>query len=254
MIPVAERITIEFTKPDDRVGRKNDGHSWVQCLENRPTHRKLLGAVKHGVKAWVERAINVHIVRRPKFARSEWVTEHHHQFYDNPWCHGRDVADYLISRGLQTSHNLLDFGCGSIRAGIWLIGYLDSGHYFGVDAHLQSLEAAVQYEIPLHRLEHKQPRFLHSGTFEIEYFRQAFDVILVSSVLIHLSETQVDLALRNITRALDPSGKLVVAPRLPLDEATLRTKYGLDLSHAEKQPNRFVDMETPWFELTLSKV
>jgi 2-polyprenyl-3-methyl-5-hydroxy-6-metoxy-1,4-benzoquinol methylase len=250
-MPVAEHITIEFT---NRVDRKKDDYSWVQGLEKRPTYRRLFGAVKHGVKTWVEQATNVHIVRRAKFARSEFVAEYHHHSYDNPWCHGRDVGDYLISRGLQPSHNLLDFGCGSIRAGIWLIGYLDSGHYFGMDAHLPSLEAAVQYEIPLHRLEHKQPRFLHSRTFEIDYFRQTFDVILASSVLNHLSETQVDLALRNITSALAPSGKLVVAPRLPLDEATLKTKYRLDLIHAEKRPNRFVDMETPWFELMSSKV
>lgn len=247
---VAEHLTIEFTNRGDR---EKDDYSWVQGLEKRPTYRKLFGTVKHGVKTWVERAINVHIVRRAKFARSEFVTEYHHHSYDNPWCHGRDVADYLISRGLQTSHNLLDFGCGSIRAGIWLIGYLDSGHYFGVDAHLRSLEAAVQYEIPLHRLEHKQPKFLHSRTFEIDHFRRTFDVILASSVLNHLSETQVDLALRNITRVLAPSGKLVVAPRLPIDETTLKTKYGLDLTHAEKRPNRFVDMETSWFELISSK-
>ena len=251
-MPVVERITIEFASSD--VGRKNHDYSWVRSLENRSARRKIFGAVKHGAKTLVERTLKVNIVRRPRLARSELATEYHHHSYDKPWCHGRDIADYLISRGLQTSHNLLDFGCGSIRAGIWLIGYLDSGHYFGLDAHLQSLEAAVQYEIPLHRLEHKQPRFLHSKTFEIAHFQQTFDVILASSVLNHLSEAQLDLALRSITAVLSPSGKLVVVPQLPLDEATLKVKYRLDLIHVEKRLSRFIDEETPWFELMLSKV
>ena len=253
-MPVAEHIAIEFTHRDDSVGRKTIDYSWVQCLENRGAHRKAFGAVKHGIKMLLERTINVRIVRRARYAHSELVTEYHHHSYDNPWSHGRDVADYLISRGLRTSYNLLDFGCGSIRAGIWLIGYLDSGHYFGMDAHLQSLEAAVQYEIPLHRLEHKQPRFLHSGTFEIAHFCQTFDVILASSVLNHLSNTQLDLALRNITPALAQSGKLIVAPELPLDEATLRSKYGLELIYTEQRQSEFTDRETPWFELARSKV
>ncbi len=251
---MAKQITIEFTRPDNNAIDKKDNYSWVQCLEHRPSHRKLFLALQHKLKTFLERALNVQIVRRPKLARSQLLTEYHHQSYQNPWCHGRDIADYLISRGLQTSHHLLDFGCGSIRAGIWRIGYLDSKHYFGVDAHLQSLEAAVQYEIPLHRLEHKQPRFLHSATFEIAHFQRAFDVILASSVLNHLNEAQLDLALRSITAALAPSAKLVVAPLLPLHEETLRAKYGLDLVHVEKRPNKFVDEETPWFELMLSKI
>jgi hypothetical protein len=249
---MAERIAIELSHPNDDPIPKQPNYSWVQRLENRPTHRKVIGAVKHGLKLLVERTTRVQIVRRPKFARSKLVMEYHHQFYDRPWCHGRDVADYLISRGLQTTHYLLDFGCGSIRAGIWLIGYLDSGHYFGVDADLQSLEAAVQYEIPLHSLEHKRPRFLHSRTFEIGHFRQTFDVILASSVFNHLTETQLDLALCNIRLALAQSGKLVLAPNIPAHETTLRTKYGLDLIHTEKRQSRFSDDEIQWFELVLA--
>jgi 2-polyprenyl-3-methyl-5-hydroxy-6-metoxy-1,4-benzoquinol methylase len=133
---------------------------------------------------------------------------------------------------------------------------LDSGHYFGVDAHLQSLEAAVRYEIPLHRLEHKQPRFLHSRTFEIAHFQQPFDVILASSVLNHLSEAELDSALRSITAALSPSGKLVVLPlpQLPLDEVILKAKYGLALTHMETRRSSFTGEETTWFELMLARV
>ena len=253
---VAEPITIEFTRPANAIINKKDNYSWLQCLEPRAPHTKPFLALKHKLRTLLERALNVEIVRRPKLARSKLLMEHHHHSYHTPWCHGRDIADYLISRGLQTSHHLLDLGCGSIRAGVWLIGYLDSGRYFGVDAHLESLEAAVKYEIPLHRLEHKQPRFLHSATFEIGHFQRAFDVILASSVLMHLSEAQLDLALRSITTTLSPSGKLVVLPlpQLPLDEATLKVKYGLALSHMETRRSSFTGEETTWFEMMLAKI
>ncbi len=161
---------------------------------------------------------------------------------------------------------MLDFGCGSIRAGIWLISYLDERHYFGIDAHLKSLRAAVQYEIPLHNLEHKHPRFLHSSTFEIDYFGETFDVVLAASLFSHLIEAQVDLALRKIKANLAPSGKLILSVRLPLDEETLKNKYGLELVHKEKIESKFFDTKygknrlvarlshaaLEWFELILT--
>jgi len=121
---------------------------------------------------------------------------------------------------------------------------LDERHYFGIDAHLKSLRAAVQYEIPLHNLEHKHPRFLHSSTFEIDYFGETFDMILASSVFSHLIEAQVDLALRKIKANLVPSGKLILSVRLPLDEETLKNKYGLELVHKEKIESKVFDKKT----------
>jgi SAM-dependent methyltransferase len=237
---MAEPITIEFTKPDPRRYRETDDSSWVQCLEKpRRLHSRFVKAVRHELKILVESAMKVQIFRRRNGAWSKFETEYHHQSYGSPWCCGRDIADYVMSRGLQTSHHLLDLGCGSIRAGIWLIAYLDEGGYFGVDAHWPSLDAAVRYEIPLHDLGGKHPRFLHSGTFEIDHFGQRFDMILAARVLNHLTEAQVELALGKIASTLAPSGKLVLAPRLPANEATLRNKYGLELIHTEKRQSRF---------------
>jgi SAM-dependent methyltransferase len=251
---MAERVSIEFTKLDHRTYSETNDSSWMQCLENRiRMHRRFVNSVKSELKTFLEFAMNVQIFRRKTGAWSKFAAEYHHHSYGSPWCYGRDIADYVISRGLQTNHNLLDFGCGSVRAGIWLIAYLDAGHYFGMDAHLQSLEAAVRYEIPLHNLEQKHPRFLHSRTFEIEHFGEKYDVILASGILNLLTKTQADLALRKIQSTLSPSGKLLVAPRLPANEATLKSKYGLELIHMEKTQSKFnKEKYTDWFELSLS--
>ena len=42
--------------------------------------------------------------------------------------------DFLTSHGLAPEHRLLDIGCGTLRVGIPLIEYLDTGHYAGVEA------------------------------------------------------------------------------------------------------------------------
>ena len=212
-----------------------------------------MGLVQHGLKTWVESALKVQISRRPEYRGSAFITEYHHQSYDGPWCRGREMAEYLIHRGLRPSHYLLDFGCGCIRAGIWLIAYLDEGHYFGLDAHLQSLEAAVKYEIPLHNLEGKRPRLLHTNTFDLDYFQRTFDIILAHSVLQHLTERQLGTALRNVASSLSPSGRLVLTPELSPERAAVARKYKLQLTHVEKRQSKFSDTETEWFEWTPSR-
>ncbi len=246
-----EIISIEVTNSKNKTYSETDDGSWQQVLEKKQKHR-LLRAVRHEFKTLVESTMKVQIFRQANTGWSEFAAEYHHRSYFSPWGYGRDIFDYLISRELQPNHKLLDFGCGSIRAGIWLISYLDERHYFGIDAHLKSLRAAVQYEIPLHNLEHKHPRFLHSSTFEIDYFGETFDMILASSVLHYLTEAQVDLALRKIKANLAPSGKLILSVRLPLDEETLKNKYGLELVHKEKIESKFFDIKLEWFELILT--
>ena len=41
----------------------------------------------------------------------------------------------LCSLGLRATHRVLDFGCGSLRAGRFLLTYLDPGGYWGVEPH-----------------------------------------------------------------------------------------------------------------------
>ena len=49
----------------------------------------------------------------------------------------------LTTLGLRDTHNLLDFGCGSLRAGRLLIPYLLPGRYFGVEPNAWLVEEAI---------------------------------------------------------------------------------------------------------------
>lgn len=176
-----------------------------------------------------------------------YVAEGHHHEYGRPWCLGRDQLDFLVERGLAPSHRLLDFGCGSLRAGVWLIAYLEEDRYFGVDAHRRSLEAGAGYEIPLHGLEGKRPRLLCSAAVEVERFGVRFDRVLAFSVLNHLEPALAARTLERLAAVLEPGGRLVLSHALPPPSALERC--GLRLVHREERRCRLVDDCILWFEL-----
>lgn len=182
---------------------------------------------------------------------SRFIAEEHHHFYGKPWCLGRDQFNYLKNLGLKPRDYFLDLGCGALRAGIWLIDFLAPSRYFGIDAHLKSLEAAVYYEIPLHNLEKKYPRILWDNSFSIAHFGIQFDWILAHSLFIHLAPEEIDIALKNIASNLNKDGCLVFNGVLPLPEKELKRHYKLALANRENQKFSFIEGSIEWFELRL---
>ena len=178
-----------------------------------------------------------------------FVAEGHHRHYGLPWCLGRDQLEMLLARGLEPGHRFLDFGCGSLRAGVWIIGYLDPGYYYGIDAHYRSLEAGANYEIPLHGLEEKRPRLLHSTGMEVGRFGVLFDRVLAFSVFNHLTPAQSELALKRISSTLAPGARLLVSHRLPCPPESLSNRFDLELVHHELRQCRMLDERIEWFEL-----
>jgi len=49
----------------------------------------------------------------------------------------------LCTLDLRANHYLLDFGCGSLRAGRLFISYLDEGRYFGIEPNKWLIEDAI---------------------------------------------------------------------------------------------------------------
>ncbi len=254
-----ERIRIEFPSGSLPAAPSQVNQSWYELVESR---RKSSSATFRGLprtrwQYYFVRALSLlgySLVpnKKTEGSASRFADETHHRFYGLPWCIGRDQMDFLVSRGLRPSHRVLDLGCGSLRTGIWLIPYLDNGNYFGVDAHLESLEAAVHYEIPLHRLEDKSPRLLLSSQFELSHFGVDFDWIVAFALLIHLDPQNQEKALRRMRSCLEPGGRVVLSHALPRLEKELTNEFGLVVAHREVRPCRLMDEHIEWFELTLS--
>lgn len=169
----------------------------------------------------------------PATVSERFLKETHHRQYGRPWGMGRYLFDFVVDSGLRPEHRLLDFGCGALRLGIWVIPYLEAGNYFGVDSHLGSLEAAVTYEIPLHRLEEKRPRLLWNDDFAFTHFETTFDCVVDISSSSRVKEPK---RLRRIfasfAEVLTPGGRLLTVPRPDLSEKEL-AKLGLNLVRGE---------------------
>jgi len=113
----------------------------------------------------------------------------------------------ILKIGLQKDSYLLDVGCGALRFGARAINYLDSGHYFGIDAIEQFL---VLGNIIANHLEvKKEYNTIHSNRFEFEKFNQKFDFAIAQSVFTHLNYVQIEECIHNLTKVMLSSGKFL---------------------------------------------
>jgi SAM-dependent methyltransferase len=148
---------------------------------------------------------------RQQFAR--FVNEEHHRQYTS-WAMGKCFFESLLVAGIRPEHRVLDFGCGALRIGLWLIRYLEEGKYFGMDAHLPSLEAAVAYELPLHGLEPKRPRLLWNDDLSLSHFETTFDWIVDQNGARRVRPKDLrPVAYERFATVLSKGGRLLTSPR-----------------------------------------
>lgn len=162
---------------------------------------------------------------------------------------GRLQLDYLVEHGLEPGHELLDVGCGPLRAGVHFIAYLDAGHYAGVDKRDDVLEVARLVEIPRAGLEWKEPLLLASDDFEFGRLGRTFDFAIAQSVFTHLPLNSIMRCLVELGKVLrpggrfyatifeNPHGKLYVEDIRRSDEAV--THYDRDFYHYDLDTLRF---------------
>jgi len=112
----------------------------------------------------------------------------------------------LCTLGLRAHHDLLDVGCGSLRAGRLLMTYLDEGHYFGIEPNEWLIEDAINNQIGGDLIRIKKPRFDHNSEFATDVFAQQFDYIVAQSIFSHAGPRLIETALANFRRSLKPEG------------------------------------------------
>ena len=192
---------------------------WLESVRDGPSadaHRRLARSNAHTTVP-IE---TVDGVARDDDGAEPWrvdqrfLYEAHHNQYGRPWALGKYMFEFLLGSGLRPEHRLLDFGCGALRLGLFAIPYLDPGNYFGVDSHLESLEAATSYEIPLHGLEDRRPRLLWSQNFAFSHFGTTFDVVLDFSSSQKVHPDELPRLFGNFVEVLAPGGRFLTSPRL----------------------------------------
>ena len=53
----------------------------------------------------------------------------------------------LCSLGLRAHHQVLDLGCGSLRAGRFLINYLEPGNYCGIEPNKWLIDEGIKEQV-----------------------------------------------------------------------------------------------------------
>jgi SAM-dependent methyltransferase len=115
--------------------------------------------------------------------------------------------EFLKQAGLRPSHRLLDLGCGTLRGGVPIIGFLDPGNYFGIEARGEVLDKGRK-ELRESRLEEKVPTLIVAGDLARVSLPVKFDFIWAFSVLIHMRDDVLDGCLRLAAAHLSTEGRL----------------------------------------------
>lgn len=113
---------------------------------------------------------------------------------------GRLQFKFLVDKGLQPHHKLLDIGCGSLRGGRYFIRYLQTGNYSGMDISSKAIEHGKQL-VQQEALSDKNPRLLVSKNKDLkfrEFAGETFDYVLAQSVFTHLKPEHIQECFENI--------------------------------------------------------
>ncbi len=123
---------------------------------------------------------------------------------------GATQFSLLLTLGLRAHHRLLDFGCGSLRAGRLLIPYLDRGNYHGLDPNGWLIEDALAHQLGGDICAVKWPHFHGFDDFRAERCGRDFDFILAQSIFSHAGLDLAAEALAGFKAALAERGLIVL--------------------------------------------
>ena len=135
---------------------------------------------------------------------------------------GKLQLDFLVAQGLNPGDRLLDVGCGSFRAGVHLVDYLEPGNYYGIDSNQSVMESGYDRELTSNQqLRLPVANLRATDRFDVDFGVQ-FDMAIAQSLFTHISLNQIRLCLYRLAMVTRPGGRLfatfyVAPPDYPLD-------------------------------------
>jgi SAM-dependent methyltransferase len=119
---------------------------------------------------------------------------------------GKLQFDYLLEHGLDPGHELLDIGCGNLRAGWRIIEHLEPGGYHGLDISPDVLIAANRTIVD-QDLQQREPRLMLVDDLRFEHLpARRYDVIHAHSVFSHCPSPVIIECLDHVGRILRRGG------------------------------------------------
>jgi hypothetical protein len=114
---------------------------------------------------------------------------------------GRLQFDFMVGQGLQPANVLVDVACGSLRAGVHFIPYLDAGNYLGIEKEALLVARGLDLELPAEVREKRRPEIIVSSAFEFDRFSKAPEFGIANSLFTHLTPDVIGLCLTNLRAA-----------------------------------------------------
>jgi SAM-dependent methyltransferase len=124
--------------------------------------------------------------------------------------------DFLRRMGLAPGDRLLEIGCGTLRGGLPLIGFLEAGNYCGIDAREPVLREA-QKELAEAGLTHKRPLLIQAADLAPLDLGTSFRIVWAFAVLQHMSDETLRGTLRCAQAHLEPDGLFFASVNLARD-------------------------------------
>ena len=117
----------------------------------------------------------------------------------------------LTALGLRETHSVVDIGCGSLRAGRYLIAYLLPGHYTGIEPNTWLWQEAVDKELGRDFIEINRPRLLDEADFRMTGVGdESADFIVAQSIYSHTGSDLFEASLAAAARCLAPQGQFLL--------------------------------------------
>ncbi len=123
----------------------------------------------------------------------------------------------MLEQGMESHHRVLDVGCGTLRAGIWLMKVLEKGNYFGIEPHQARLDFGKEHVAGPALMDRKQPRFDGNAAFDFSVFGERFDFVVARSVWTHTSKLQIN-AMLDAFAAHSAPGAVLLTSYLPVSD------------------------------------
>lgn len=121
---------------------------------------------------------------------------------------GQMQFDHLVAHGLEPSHDVLEIGCGNLRAGWRLIAYLEHGRYVGIDISPDILLAANR-TIEERSLQDREPQLRLVDDLRFGWCPdRRFDLVHAHSVFSHTPWEVIAECFAHVGRILRPGGVL----------------------------------------------
>jgi hypothetical protein len=129
----------------------------------------------------------------------------HRAYIGGRWDeYGKLEFNFMVGQGLRPDHVLLDIACGSLRAGIHFIPYLEPGNYLGIEKEEALIERGLETELPAQVRAERRPELVVSETFEFERLSKQADYALAWSLFTHLVADDLETCLRKLRAYVAP--------------------------------------------------